>query len=181
MLEFGFLCVTFREKSHSPYPPTHPSPHPSSPPPSPTFCCTSVKRCTICSTMNLPSLSDCVSLSSDLMTSYHSDTCDIHQCTLCKSINSTSNDVSGCTIKNDARSAESLYTGVKWNFPILSPLSLAYIMHTSGTTGRPKPVRVPHCCIVPNIVDLTRRFSMCPDDCVFNAAPLTFDPSVVEV
>ena len=28
---------------------------------------------------------------------------------------------------------------------------LAYVLHTSGTTGLPKIVRVPHECIVPNI------------------------------
>ena len=28
---------------------------------------------------------------------------------------------------------------------------LAYVLHTSGTTGIPKIVRVPHACIVPNI------------------------------
>eukprot|EP00057_Strongylocentrotus_purpuratus_P006009 XP_011660483.1 PREDICTED: acyl-CoA synthetase family member 4-like [Strongylocentrotus purpuratus] len=32
--------------------------------------------------------------------------------------------------------------------------SLAYALHTSGTTGRPKIVRVPHSCIVQNILDL---------------------------
>lgn len=31
---------------------------------------------------------------------------------------------------------------------------LAYCITTSGTTGSPKVVRVPHQCIVPNIVDL---------------------------
>lgn len=28
---------------------------------------------------------------------------------------------------------------------------LAYVLHTSGTTGIPKIVRVPHACILPNI------------------------------
>lgn len=28
---------------------------------------------------------------------------------------------------------------------------LAYVLHTSGTTGTPKIVRVPHACILPNI------------------------------
>lgn len=32
--------------------------------------------------------------------------------------------------------------------------SLAYVLHTSGTTGIPKIVRVPHKCIVPNIQHL---------------------------
>ena len=90
-----------------------------------------------------------------------------------RSINSniSESDVAECAINSNS----------KWNLPDLPPTSLAYVLQTSGTTGRPKPVRVPHCCIVPNIADLSRRFSMCPDDCVFNAAPLTFDPSIVEV
>ena len=33
-------------------------------------------------------------------------------------------------------------------------LSLAYVMQTSGTTGEPKAVKVPHRCIAPNITDL---------------------------
>lgn len=31
---------------------------------------------------------------------------------------------------------------------------LAYVLHTSGTTGPPKTVRVPHKCILPNILHL---------------------------
>ena len=67
------------------------------------------------------------------------------------------------------------------SFPSLPPSSLAYLLHTTGTTGQPKPVQAPHCCVVPNVVDLRGRFAMSPDDVVFSAAPLTFDPSVVEV
>lgn len=58
---------------------------------------------------------------------------------------------------------------------------IAYILRTSGTTGAPKLVFVPHCSILPNIVDLRSRFNITPDDVIFNAAPLTFDPSFVEV
>lgn len=59
--------------------------------------------------------------------------------------------------------------------------SIAYVLHTSGTTGRPRMVQVPHCSIVPNIIDLRSRFRIEPDDVIFNAAPLTFDPCFVEV
>lgn len=59
--------------------------------------------------------------------------------------------------------------------------SLAYILHTSGTTGIPKIVRVPHKCIVPNILHLRDVFKITLDDTVFLASPLTFDPSVVEL
>ncbi|XP_067386761.1 beta-alanine-activating enzyme isoform X2 [Emydura macquarii macquarii] len=59
--------------------------------------------------------------------------------------------------------------------------SLAYILHTSGTTGIPKIVRVPHKCIVPNVLHLQSLFKITPDDMLFMASPLTFDPSVVEL
>lgn len=59
--------------------------------------------------------------------------------------------------------------------------SLAYVLHTSGTTGTPKVVRVPHTCIVPNIQHLKSIFEITQDDVLFLASPLTFDPSVVEL
>ncbi|XP_038563233.1 beta-alanine-activating enzyme [Micropterus salmoides] len=58
---------------------------------------------------------------------------------------------------------------------------LAYVLHTSGTTGLPKIVRVPHKCILPNILHLRSSFQMSADDVVFLASPLTFDPSVVDI
>ncbi|KAI4892535.1 hypothetical protein NFI96_024695 [Prochilodus magdalenae] len=58
---------------------------------------------------------------------------------------------------------------------------LAYVLHTSGTTGLPKIVKVPHKCIVPNIIHLRSLFKMTAEDVVFLASPLTFDPSVVEM
>ncbi|NXI53534.1 ACSF4 enzyme, partial [Chloroceryle aenea] len=59
--------------------------------------------------------------------------------------------------------------------------SLAYVLHTSGTTGIPKIVRVPHRCIMPNIQHLKSLFEITQDDVLFLASPLTFDPSVVEL
>ncbi|XP_048062357.1 beta-alanine-activating enzyme isoform X1 [Megalobrama amblycephala] len=59
--------------------------------------------------------------------------------------------------------------------------TLAYVLHTSGTTGRPKIVKVPHRCIMPNIKHLRSVFKMTAEDVVFLSSPLTFDPSVVEM
>ncbi|XP_076993065.1 beta-alanine-activating enzyme isoform X6 [Tamandua tetradactyla] len=58
---------------------------------------------------------------------------------------------------------------------------LAYVLHTSGTTGTPKIVRVPHACIVPNIQHFRVLFEITEEDVLFLASPLTFDPSVVEI
>ncbi|GCB60124.1 beta-alanine-activating enzyme [Scyliorhinus torazame] len=58
---------------------------------------------------------------------------------------------------------------------------MAYILQTSGTTGTPKIVRVPHQCIVPNILHLKSIFKVSSHDVIFMASPLTFDPSVVEM
>ncbi|OPJ71149.1 acyl-CoA synthetase family member 4 isoform B [Patagioenas fasciata monilis] len=67
------------------------------------------------------------------------------------------------------------------NMDVGQKYSLAYVLHTSGTTGIPKIVRVPHKCIVPNIQHLKSVFEITRDDMLFLASPLTFDPSVVEL
>lgn len=59
--------------------------------------------------------------------------------------------------------------------------ALAYVLHTSGTTGHPKIVQVPHKCILPNILHLRSLFHFSKEDVVFLASPLTFDPSVVDI
>ncbi|XP_071951256.1 beta-alanine-activating enzyme-like [Antedon mediterranea] len=58
---------------------------------------------------------------------------------------------------------------------------IAYAMHTSGSTGTPKVVRVPHKCIVPNIMSLRSKLNVSSQDVVFMASPLTFDASIVEM
>ncbi|XP_008831521.1 beta-alanine-activating enzyme isoform X2 [Nannospalax galili] len=61
------------------------------------------------------------------------------------------------------------------------PSCLAYVLHTSGTTGTPKVVRVPHACILPNVQHFRVLFDITQEDVLFLASPLTFDPSVVEI
>lgn len=64
--------------------------------------------------------------------------------------------------------------------PLLEP-QMAYIMFTSGTTGEPKVVRVPHQCALQNVLHLRSIFRICKEDVIFQAAPFTFDPSVIEI
>ncbi|CAL1277471.1 unnamed protein product [Larinioides sclopetarius] len=58
---------------------------------------------------------------------------------------------------------------------------LAYIIQTSGTTGEPKIIQVPHQCIVPNILDLRQKFNISSKDVLMLCSPLTFDPSIIEI
>ncbi|XP_076467763.1 beta-alanine-activating enzyme-like [Babylonia areolata] len=58
---------------------------------------------------------------------------------------------------------------------------LAYCITTSGTTGTPKVVRVPHACIVPNILHFRKEFQPSVGDVTFLTSPLTFDPSVIDI
>ncbi|XP_074444234.1 beta-alanine-activating enzyme isoform X1 [Larus michahellis] len=92
--------------------------------------------------------------------------------------NATGNSQPGYTIcpdQTEVKTSEGGYMDVGQKYP------LAYVLHTSGTTGIPKIVRVPHKCIVPNIQHLKSIFEITQDDMLFLASPLTFDPSVVEL
>lgn len=59
--------------------------------------------------------------------------------------------------------------------------NLAYVMQTSGTTGSPKTVQVPHKCIVPNVTSLASIFNVSTEDCVALISPYTFDPFIVQL
>lgn len=63
----------------------------------------------------------------------------------------------------------------------LSLTDLAYITRTSGTTGIPKVIAVPNCCIIPNVIHLSSMFAVGPLSKVAVMSPPTFDPSIVEI
>ena len=58
---------------------------------------------------------------------------------------------------------------------------LVYVMYTSGSTGVPKGVMVPHRGVVNWLVWMRRVFDVTPGDVVLKKAPLTFDVSAWEL
>ncbi|KYM88071.1 Acyl-CoA synthetase family member 4 [Atta colombica] len=57
----------------------------------------------------------------------------------------------------------------------------AYAIATSGSTGTPKVIKVPHSCILPNIVDLKKILDITSSDKIAQLTNFTFDPSIIEI
>ncbi|MGI5467561.1 non-ribosomal peptide synthetase [Streptomyces sp. CA-132043] len=64
--------------------------------------------------------------------------------------------------------------------PLAGPDHLCYVMHTSGSTGEPKPIALCHRGVMNNIADLNDRFGVGPGDSVLGLSSPSFDMSVYE-
>ncbi|AGK81033.1 non-ribosomal peptide synthetase [Streptomyces microflavus] len=62
----------------------------------------------------------------------------------------------------------------------VAPGDLAYVIHTSGSTGAPKPIALRHRGVMNNIADLNSRYSVGPGDRVLALSSPSFDMSVYE-
>ncbi|WP_422395076.1 amino acid adenylation domain-containing protein [Nocardia vulneris] len=59
--------------------------------------------------------------------------------------------------------------------------AIAYVLFTSGSTGAPKGVAVPHVAIVNRLVWMQAEYGLRADDAVLQKTPATFDVSVWEL
>lgn len=62
----------------------------------------------------------------------------------------------------------------------LDPENLAYLLYTSGSTGNPKGVEIPHRALYNHMKWMSDEFPLVPDDRVLQKTPLGFDASVWE-
>ncbi|MEU5891621.1 amino acid adenylation domain-containing protein [Streptomyces sp. NPDC047461] len=58
------------------------------------------------------------------------------------------------------------------------PRALAYVSHTSGSTGEPSPVLVEHHALDSYLRDTARAFDLGPDTVALQTAPLGYDASI---
>ncbi|MFI6481050.1 amino acid adenylation domain-containing protein [Nonomuraea sp. NPDC050663] len=65
--------------------------------------------------------------------------------------------------------------------PAVPDTGLAYVMHTSGSTGVPKGVMISHRAAANTVHDINRRFGVGEDDRVLGLAALSFDLSVYDL
>ncbi|CAM5662480.1 Amino acid adenylation domain-containing protein OS=Streptomyces tendae OX=1932 GN=GUR47_22340 PE=4 SV=1 [Streptomyces tendae] len=63
---------------------------------------------------------------------------------------------------------------------LAGPDHLCYIIHTSGSTGAPKPIALRHRGVLNDVADLNTRYGVGPGDSVLALSSPSFDMSVYE-
>ncbi len=66
-------------------------------------------------------------------------------------------------------------------FPGTVPTQLAYIVHSSGSTGAPKAIQIEHKGIMIMHQDMVSRVKLTPESCHFQCASITFDAHIMEI
>ncbi len=69
---------------------------------------------------------------------------------------------------------------IEFNTPEYHPHQLAYVLYTSGSTGQPKGVAVPHSGVMNRIFWMQDEYCLGSKDVVLQKTPYSFDVSVWE-
>ena len=88
----------------------------------------------------------------------------------------------GRFLKKDRAAYPSVFEGIE---PIDTPHRVdesldAYIMFTSGTTSRPKGVRISHKALFSHLGTLSRQFGLCGDSRILNVLPLNHADGIIQ-
>ncbi|KAH7407957.1 nonribosomal peptide synthase [Cadophora sp. MPI-SDFR-AT-0126] len=90
--------------------------------------------------------------------------------------------VAKCTLVVDRQLINTLeYNPSTTRYPVVSPDDPAYIIFTSGTTGRPKGTIIEHAAFCTSAVEHAKAMRMRSESRVFQFASHTFDASVMEI
>jgi amino acid adenylation domain-containing protein len=65
--------------------------------------------------------------------------------------------------------------------PAVDPEALAYVIHTSGSTGEPKGVQISHRAALNTILDVNARVALGPGDRILGVAAADFDLSIWDI
>lgn len=88
-------------------------------------------------------------------------------------------------IENNSTHLEDLIINYETNFLNrkieVDPLDAAYIIFTSGTTGDPKGIVMPHRSVVNFTYDVVKRFNHTSSDRTICRTPMSFDPFLTEI
>ena len=90
-------------------------------------------------------------------------------------------DAQPATVIDDPELVRAARTAPPRPLPAIDPHTWAYVLYTSGTTGRPKGVAVPHAGITNRIAWLQHAYPLDETDRMLVKTPISFDTSVWEV
>jgi amino acid adenylation domain-containing protein len=90
-------------------------------------------------------------------------------------------DAAGLVLVEEAIPPEAVPASARPAWPVANPEAAAYVLYTSGSTGHPKGVVVPHRAVVNRLIGMQEAYPLSAADVVLQKTPFSFDVSVWEI